>query len=398
MESTNINNNDNSISSNEVLSKESVNIIIPNSINKSPSSSLPIIINDPKNWPKKKKLHVLLIIAFASILIGMGGSILYPALISIQNDLETTEFLTNFLIAIYLMFFGIGQLGWASYSDIFKTRRKMFLGSFLVYLIASIISAVSNSIWLLCLMRVFQALGTSADQCVGAGIISDIFIPTGYIVGQITGPVVGGFVTEYLGWHWIFWFTSIFILYLVTLTAVSYVQDIMLSRNFVEKYDHINSFDIGLIYLSPTIGYLLGSLFSGRYSDFILRAFIIPIAYISYGWLLNYNAHISLPIISLFIGGFTTLMAQNPTSTYLVDVNPKYSSSAIATCSCLRYVYAGIMVALSVKIDETIGVGWTYTLVSSMNAFSIIFIIVVYFKGKKWRNEMKVGEKDVNYS
>ncbi|CAJ0913070.1 18641_t:CDS:2 [Entrophospora sp. SA101] len=201
MESTNINNNDNSISSNEVLSKESVNIIIPNSINKSPSSSLPIIINDPKNWPKKKKLHVLLIIAFASILIGMGGSILYPALISIQNDLETTEFLTNFLIAIYLMFFGIGQLGWASYSDIFKTRRKMFLGSFLVYLIASIISAVSNSIWLLCLMRVFQALGTSADQCVGAGIISDIFIPTGYIVGQITGPVVGGFVTEYLGWH-----------------------------------------------------------------------------------------------------------------------------------------------------------------------------------------------------
>ncbi|CAJ0767582.1 5496_t:CDS:2, partial [Entrophospora sp. SA101] len=159
----------------EVLSKESVNIIIPNSINKSPSSSLPIIINDPKNWPKKKKLHVLLIIAFASILIGMGGSILYPALISIQNDLETTEFLTNFLI----------------------------------YLIASIISAVSNSIWLLCLMRVFQALGTSADQCVGAGIISDIFIPTergtgygffysGYIVGQITGPVVGGFVTEYL--------------------------------------------------------------------------------------------------------------------------------------------------------------------------------------------------------
>nr|CAG8570385.1 13847_t:CDS:2 [Entrophospora candida] len=341
------------------------------------------------------------------------------------------------------MFFGIGQLGWASYSDIFKTRRKMFLGSFLVYLIASIISAVSNSIWLLCLMRVFQALGTSADQCVGAGIISDIFIPTGYIVGQITGPVVGGFVTEYLGWHWIFWFTSIFtaaatvekssstlppttkitttphkkifnpfkplillrlphvtliILYLVTLTAVSYVQDIMLSRNFVEKYEHINSFDIGLIYLSPTIGYLLGSLFSGRYSDFILRAFIIPIAYISYGWLLNYNAHISLPIISLFIGGFTTLMAQNPTSTYLVDVNPKYSSSAIATCSCLRYVYAGIMVALSVKIDETIGIGWTYTLVSSMNAFSIIFIIVVYFKGKKWRNEMKVGEKDVNYS
>src|SRR5688572_12041374 len=58
----------------------------------------------------------------------------------------------------------------------------MFLGSFLVYLIASIISAVTNNIWLLCLMRVFQALGTSADQCVGAGIISDIFIPTGHYI------------------------------------------------------------------------------------------------------------------------------------------------------------------------------------------------------------------------
>jgi len=71
-----------------------------------------------------------------------------------------------------------------------------------------------------------------------------------------------------------------------------------------------------------------------------------------------------------------------------VDVSPKYSSSVTAASSCLRYVSAGVMVALSVKIDEAIGVGWTYTLISSFNILCIIPVIWVYFKGEKWRNEI----------
>ncbi|CAG8759195.1 33215_t:CDS:2, partial [Racocetra persica] len=81
-------------------------------------------------------------------------------------------------IAVFMFFIGIAPLGWASYSDVRETRRRVYLMSLTIYVIAGIICAVSNNIWLLLVMRSFQACGGSSVQSIGAGTVSDVFINT----------------------------------------------------------------------------------------------------------------------------------------------------------------------------------------------------------------------------
>ncbi|CAG8638450.1 20128_t:CDS:2, partial [Gigaspora rosea] len=91
----------------------------------------------------------------------------------------------------------------------------------IIPLSSTAVCAISNNIWQLLVMRSFQAFGGSAAQSIGAGTISDIFIHTergraygwfnlGNIIGVVIGPIIGGYITQYLGWRFIFVFLSIY--------------------------------------------------------------------------------------------------------------------------------------------------------------------------------------------
>jgi MFS family permease len=66
-------------------------------------------------------------------------------------------------------------LAFASYSDTYATRRKIYLVTILLYTIVSVLCALANNIWLLLVMRIIQAIGGSSVQSIGAATISDVF-------------------------------------------------------------------------------------------------------------------------------------------------------------------------------------------------------------------------------
>ncbi|CAG8773682.1 30035_t:CDS:2, partial [Racocetra persica] len=204
---------------------------------------------------------------------------------------------------------------WASYSDVHETRRRVYLISLVIYVIAGIICAVSNNIWLLLVMRFFQACGGSSALSIGAGTISDIFINTGPVIG----PTMGGYIAQYLGWRFIFWFLSLYggvilvliyfvlpetfhhvpvslsmdpslkkhfnpfsplfllrypnlsltLCYISTVFSVIYIQNTLIPRTFSSKFN-LSISNIGLVFLSLGFGYTLGNMVSGYYSDFLL--------------------------------------------------------------------------------------------------------------------------------
>ncbi|KAF0445909.1 MFS general substrate transporter [Gigaspora margarita] len=361
-------------------------------------------------------------------------------------------------------------LGWASYSDTRETRRRVYLISLIIYVVASAVCAISNNIWQLLVMRSFQAFGGSATQSIGAGTISDIFIPTergrafgwfylGPIVGPVIGPAIGGYITQYLGWRFIFVFLSIYggailviiffalpetfrhtqlslataplpkkrfnpflplallrypnlslpILYISIIFSVIYVQNTLIPITFSAEFN-LSPSNIGLVFLSPGIGFSLGSIISGSYSDFILAknrekygsicpeirinsvwlgSVLVPVSLLAYGWFIVKNVHIVLPILSMFFFGFGTMLVFNGSSTYLIDAFPGQSASAIAVNNCFRSIAASIMSFASIPLENSLGTGILYTLLTVFIILGTFCMVAVYFKGKKWREHFQ---------
>ena len=100
-------------------------------------------------------------------------------------------------------------------SDLYGRRRILNL-SLILFMIGSALSALAPSMPLLILFRAIQGLGGGGLLTVGQTVIADVVSPRerGRYAGHfavvwgsasILGPTVGGLLTQYYGWPWIFW-------------------------------------------------------------------------------------------------------------------------------------------------------------------------------------------------
>ncbi|MDD1694578.1 MAG: MFS transporter [Methanoregula sp.] len=93
--------------------------------------------------------------------------------------------------------------------------RSLLLTGFVIFGIGSFLCGISPCIWWLISARILQAVGAAMFSAIGPAIITE-FLPEhergkslGYLislsaVGFALGPGIGGFITQYADWHWIF--------------------------------------------------------------------------------------------------------------------------------------------------------------------------------------------------
>ena len=129
---------------------------------------------------------------------------------SLHTDLKTVAWVVMaYLIIITGCLLLMGRL-----ADLFG-RGKIFLLGFLTFTLGSTLCGFSPTIYFLIGSRVIQGLGASALMAIGPAIIATSFPEKdrgqtlgmlGSIVslGFITGPLIGGFLVEHLGWRSIF--------------------------------------------------------------------------------------------------------------------------------------------------------------------------------------------------
>ncbi|CAI2166067.1 11288_t:CDS:2 [Funneliformis geosporum] len=196
------------------------------------------------------------------------------------------------------------------------------------------------------------------------------------------------------------------VLYWIWIVAIHYVVNILIPKKFNQVYG-LNAADIGLLYLSPGLGMSIGSYFGGKISDFQLSrniesyggvfypelrlnaawfgAALTPFAYLLFGWSLERALDIAYPIASAGIGTFVSQIAVNSLETYLIDSLPDASASVIALQNIIRSIVSSTMVILAAPLDDSIGIGWTMTLMIGINLLTFVGLIAVYFWGRKWR-------------
>ncbi|MED5619461.1 multidrug effflux MFS transporter [Ideonella sp. BN130291] len=162
-------------------------------------------------------------LAFLLACLGMLGPFsidtYLPAFTGIARSLDATPVQMQQTLSAYLFGFAVMNLFHGALSDTFG-RRPLVLWGMAIFTVASVGSALSQSIGLLVLMRALQGMSAGAGIVVSRAIIRDMFPPADAqrVMSQVTiyfgiapaiAPMVGGFLYVHVGWHAIFWFLAL---------------------------------------------------------------------------------------------------------------------------------------------------------------------------------------------
>ena len=157
---------------------------------------------------------VPLIIATALFMENMDSTVIATSLPAIARALVTSPLTLKLAVTSYLLSLAIciPASGWTA--DRFGARN-VFRFAICVFVLGSIGCAASRSLDQFVLARVFQGMGGAMMTPVGRLIMvravdkgnllnamSLVTMPA--LIGPIAGPPLGGFITTYASWHWIF--------------------------------------------------------------------------------------------------------------------------------------------------------------------------------------------------
>ncbi|OTB17279.1 hypothetical protein K445DRAFT_56971 [Daldinia sp. EC12] len=167
--------------------------------------------------PWQKRL-IVLSAAFSALFASWTAQIYLPALNIAAADLHVSTTRINLTVTSYMILQGVTPIFIGGFADT-AGRRPAYLICFLLYIVANVGLAKSDSYGSLIGLRCFQSATISATQALCQGVVADIatsaergqytaFIAVPVTLGPSLGPVIGGAIAQYLGWRSIFWFLA----------------------------------------------------------------------------------------------------------------------------------------------------------------------------------------------
>ncbi|MCX6253268.1 MAG: MFS transporter, partial [Bacteroidia bacterium] len=173
-------------------------------------------MNSDTTEEKTSKRSVLLVATFAAFLTPFLGSAVNLALPSIGKDLNANAISLGWVISSFILSSAIFLLPFGRLADIIG-RKKVFSVGILIFTISTFLIIFSGSITSLIVLRIFQGLSSAMIFGTSLAIITSVFQPgergramginiTAVYLGLSCGPVIGGLLTQYLGWRSIFAF------------------------------------------------------------------------------------------------------------------------------------------------------------------------------------------------
>ena len=149
----------------------------------------------------------------------LSVNIIVPAMTSIAEGLGADFGTAQLTLSAYLFATAISQLILGPLSDRLG-RRPVILMGVLIYVLASILCLAATSIWIVILGRILQGFGAAAGFALGRAIVRDLYdrekaasmlgyVTMGMSTAPMIGPLVGGLISDHLGWRLVFLFMAI---------------------------------------------------------------------------------------------------------------------------------------------------------------------------------------------
>src|ERR1700757_1455937 len=161
-----------------------------------------------------KQRVIPLIVATALFMENMDSTVIATSLPAIAADIGTSPLTLKLAITSYLLSLAvfIPASGWTA--DRFGPRM-VFAIAVAVFMVGSIGCALSQSVTHFVIARILQGMGgammtpvgrlvllRSIDKSALVNAMAWVTVPA--LIGPVIGPPLGGFITTYFSWHWIF--------------------------------------------------------------------------------------------------------------------------------------------------------------------------------------------------
>jgi EmrB/QacA subfamily drug resistance transporter len=180
---------------------------------------------------------VISIIAFALFMATLDTSIVNIALPTIAASFNTDMGSVSWVVMAYLLVLSGLMLACGRLGDM-KGFRRVFIAGFGIFTLGSLLCGLAGSVGLLIVFRLVQGVGAAAIEAMAPAMITISFPEgkRGWALGILmmvvsvaiaAGPVLGGYITEFLGWNWVFFVNVPIGIFAVVLAARYLPQDVL---------------------------------------------------------------------------------------------------------------------------------------------------------------------------
>lgn len=171
---------------------------------------------EPEARPEGVRLRLITIALILAPLIQVfDTSLLSIALRQMQGSLSATQDQVAWVLTSYLIAVTVMTPVWGALSGVFG-RKPLLLVSIAFFMIFSVLSGTSESLTEILIFRFFQGVfGAALVPLSQSSLLSvyrreDFGIAMGWwgvglMFGPVFGPTLGGYITEYFNWRWIFY-------------------------------------------------------------------------------------------------------------------------------------------------------------------------------------------------
>ncbi|HML06274.1 MAG TPA: MFS transporter [Methanobacterium sp.] len=231
---------------------------------------------------KELKKDLLIVGILVSFLTPFVRSSINLALPAIGNDFDLSAVSLTWISTVYLLVNAILYIPFGRIGDIYG-RKRIFQYGLIIFTISSFLSAFSTSGEMFLFFRILQAIGNAMIFANLNAMVSSAFpenergrafglTSMGVFVGLIFGPILGGAITEIVGWRTLFYFDT-FIGIIAAYAITRFKYDWVDAKG--EKLDILGSFLLGISLIFIIYGF---SDITNSYSLFLMIAGIIGLS------------------------------------------------------------------------------------------------------------------------